>query len=148
MPLLDPHLATRRRLKVGLIVAGALAGALFGVVLTRLGKIVAGAPPATMANYLWNATVFGVMAGILSPLMTWSVLRRVPLWRTIIEPLVWASAAAAAVVVVGVPVLILILPPVGLAIGFVNLERRYRGATLYVVAERADPELPPAERGR
>jgi hypothetical protein len=37
---LDPHFSTRRWLKVGLAVGGAPAGAAFGFVLTRLGKIV------------------------------------------------------------------------------------------------------------
>lgn len=90
MSPLDSHFATRRRLKVGLTLAGIFAGAVFGVVLTRLGKIVAGAPPATLANYLWNAAVFGAVAGIVSPLVAWSGLRRVPLWRTVTEPLLWA----------------------------------------------------------
>lgn len=67
MPLLDPHFATRRHLKVGLVVVGALAGAAFGVALTILGKIVAGAPPATMSNYIWNAAVFGVVMLALPP---------------------------------------------------------------------------------
>ncbi|HEY7236943.1 MAG TPA: hypothetical protein VH539_22475, partial [Gemmatimonadaceae bacterium] len=68
----DPARATRRWLKFGLTVGGAVAGALFGIVLTRLGKIVADAPPATLANYAWNATVFGVLAGVVSPIVSWS----------------------------------------------------------------------------
>jgi prepilin signal peptidase PulO-like enzyme (type II secretory pathway) len=63
--LFDPTLSTRRWLKVGLAVGGAVAGALFGIVLTALGKIVADAPPATLANYAWNATVFGVLAVVV-----------------------------------------------------------------------------------
>jgi hypothetical protein len=125
MTLLRPEYATRRWLKVGLVVAGALAGAVFGVVLTRLGKIVAGAPPADFANYAWNAMVFGGMAAIVSPLVTWSALRRAPLWRTIVEPLGYAIAGGAAAVFFGVTALILILPPVGLAFGFMRLQQRY-----------------------
>ena len=125
MPLLQPEYATRRWLKVGLVVSGALAGAVFGVILTRLGKIVAGAPPADFANYAWNAMVFGVMAAIVSPLVTWSALRRAPLWRTIVEPLSYALAGGAAAVVLGIGSLILILPPVGLAFGFMRLQQRY-----------------------
>ena len=135
MPLLAPEYSTRRWLKVGLIVTGALAGALFGIVLTRLGKIVAGAPPADLRNYLWNAAVFGVMAAIVSPLVTWSVLRRAPLWRTLVEPLGYAIAGGAAAVVLGVPALILIGPPVGLVFGFTRLRQRYPEKGL----------LPPAE---
>jgi len=122
---LEPALSTRRWLKVGLTVGGALAGAAFGIVLTRLGKIIAGAPPATLANYAWNAAVFGIMAGIVSPIVAWTTLRRVPLWRTLVEPLGYALVGGAAAVVVNVPVLILVLPPVGLALGVARLHRRY-----------------------
>jgi len=125
MSLLQPEYSTRRWLKVGLVVAGAFAGAVFGIVMTRIGKIAAGAPPADFANYLWNAVVFGVMAAIVSPLVTWSALRRVPLWRTIVEPLGYAIAGGAAAVVLGIGSLILILPPVGLAFGLMRLQQRY-----------------------
>ena len=121
----ESNSSTRRWLKVGLVVAGALAGAAFGLVLTRLGKIIAGAPPATIANYAWNAAVFGVLAGVVSPLVTWSALRNAPLWRTVAEPLVAAVAGGCLAVVVGIPALILVLPPVGLWLGLVNLRRRY-----------------------
>lgn len=125
MPFLDPYFSTRRRLKLALSLGGALAGAAFGVILTRLGKIAAGAPPATLANYAWNAAVFGVMGGIVSPIVSWSALRRVPLWRTVAEPLAFAVAGGVAAVAVSAPVLILVLPPAGLALGFVSLRRRY-----------------------
>lgn len=125
MPTSDPSRAIRRWLKFGLIAGGALAGAIFGIVLTRLGKIAGGAPPATLSNYAWNAAVFGVMAGVFSPLVTWSTLRRVPLWRTIVEPLGYAIAGGAGAIVVGIPWLVLVLPPVGLVLGFTRLARRY-----------------------
>lgn len=121
----NPALATRRWLKVGLVISGAVAGIIFGIVLTRLGKIVAGAPPATLANYAWNAAVFGVVAGVVSPLIAWSELRRAPLWRTVLEPLGYALAGGAAAVVVGSGALLLALPPLGLALGYVRLHRRY-----------------------
>jgi hypothetical protein len=137
MRLLDPHFSTRRWLKVGLTVSGAVAGAAFGLALTRLGKIVAGAPPATLANYAWNAAVFGVLAGIVSPVVSWSVLRRVPLWRTIIEPLAFAAAGGTVAVILGAPILLLMLPPAGLAFGFLQLQRRYPDP-------HALPSTPPA----
>ena len=125
MRLFNPLFATRRWLKFGLAIGGALAGAAFGVVLTRVGKVVAGAEPATVGEYAWNAAVFAVIAGVVSPIVTWSALRRAPLWRTIVEPLGYAVAGGAAVVVIGVPWLLLVLPPVGLTFGFVRLARRY-----------------------
>jgi len=121
----DPTLATRRWLKLALTVSGALAGAVFGIVLTRLGKIVAGAPPATLANYAWNAIAFGTLAGIVSPIVSWTALRRAPLWRTVAEPLAYAVAGGGVAVILGAPVLLLILPPAGLAIGFSRLARRH-----------------------
>ena len=87
MPLFNPYFSTRRWLKAGLAIGGFFAGALFGIALTRLGKIVTDAPPATLANYAWNAAVFGLVAGVISPMVAWSALRRVPLWRTVLEPL-------------------------------------------------------------
>jgi hypothetical protein len=125
MQLLDPAFATRRRLKAGLIIAGGVAGAVFGVALTKMGKIVSGAPPATLGNYAWNAAVFGIVAAVISPVVAWSELRRVPLWRTIVEPLAAAFAGAVAAIVSGVPLTILVLPPIGLTLGFLNLRRRY-----------------------
>jgi hypothetical protein len=85
----------RARLQIGLMVAGAAAGVMAGAALTMLGKIVAGAPPATAANYVWNMAVFGFLAMVVSPLVTWSALRRAPLWRTVAEPLAGALAGAA-----------------------------------------------------
>src|SRR5690348_11193343 len=112
MPFFDPIYSTRRWLTVGLTVSGMVAGAAFGLVLTRLGKLVAGAPPATIGNYVWNATVFGVLAGIVSPIVSWSALRRVPLWRTVAEPLAYAVAGGTAALVVGSGALLLTLPPI------------------------------------
>ena len=125
MSILDPYFATRRRLKIGLALAGMLAGAGFGVILTRLGKLITDAPPATLDNYLWNAAVFAIVAGVVSPIVSWSALRRVPLWRTIVEPLAFAAAGGSAALILGAPVLLLVLPPAGLTLGFVRLHRRY-----------------------
>lgn len=138
MSIFTKLFTTRRMLQLSLVVAGAASGAVFGVILTRLGKIAAGAPPATLDNYLWNAAVFGVMAGVLSPLITWSTLRRAPLWRTVAEPLVAAVAGGCAAVIVGVPALILLLPPVGLALGLANLKRRYPDPQVEATLERGE----------
>lgn len=128
MPLIDPFFATRRWLKFGLTISGALAGGAFGLVLTRFGKIVSGGPPATLANYAWNAAVFGLLAAVVSPLVSWSALRRVPLWRTVIEPLGYAVAGGVVAVLTGSGLLLVALPPIGLSLGFVQLSRRYRDA--------------------
>lgn len=125
MTLFDRYFAARRRLKVGLVLAGTISGAIFGLALTVFGKLVAGAPPATAANYAWNAAVFGILAGIVSPVVTWSGLRRVPLWRTAAEPLALAIGGGVVSVLAGSGVLFLALPPAGLVIGFLRLSRAY-----------------------
>ena len=139
MPLLDPHFATRRRLKASLAIAGGSAGFVFGVILTRFAKLVASAPPATLGEYMWNGAWFATLAAVVSPVISWSFLRRAPFWRTVVEPLAWAVAAGTAALIVGVPVLILMLPPVGLTLGFLNLRRRY--------PDRPPALVPDAERG-
>ena len=141
MRIFNHPLSTRRLLQLGLVVTGAVAGAVFGVVLTRLGKLATGAPPATIANYVWNAAVFGALAAVVSPLVTWSALRRAPLWRTVTEPLVAAVAGGCVAVVLGVPVLILVLPPLGLGLGFANLRRRYP-ETLAANSLAPGPDMP------
>jgi hypothetical protein len=118
--------AVRLRLQAGLMLAGAIAGALVGAGMTVLGKIVTGAPAATSANYVWNMAAFGLMAAVVSPLVTWSALRRVPLWRTVVEPLAGALVGAGIGVALGSGVAFLLLAPLGLAAAMFRLARRYR----------------------
>jgi hypothetical protein len=123
---LDPARATRRSLTFGLTVSGALAGAVVGMAMTVLGKIVAGAPPADAANYLWNASAFGVIGAILGPKVTWTTLRRVPLWRTVAEPLAGAVLGATIGVLLGSGVVFLLLAPLGATAAVARLGRAYR----------------------
>jgi hypothetical protein len=125
MRLLDPNFATRRWIKAGLALAGFVAGAVLGLVMTRFGKIAADAPPATLANYAWNAMVLGVLGGVIGPVVTWSSLRNAPIWRAFAEPLGLAFVGASAAIMLGVPALILILPPAGIALGVMHLQRRF-----------------------
>lgn len=124
---LDPARYTRRWITVGLTVGGALAGAALGLAFTVLGKIVAGAPPADFANYVWNATTFGVMGAIAAPLVTWSALRAVPLWRAIAEPVAGSVVGAGVGVLLGSGVAFLILTPLGAAAAVARLQYSHRG---------------------
>ena len=125
-PYLKQFFATRQRLKIGLTIAGALGGAIFGAALTVFGKIAFGAPPATIPNYLVNMAWFGFFGLLIGPTVVWTALRRVPLWRTILEPLVAGVIGAALAVVVAVPVLILVLPPIAIAAATIRLAYSHR----------------------
>ena len=66
---------------------GAASGALAGVVLTFLGNLISGSPITPgVITYSWNVGVFAVTGAIFGPPLAWSMLRRVPLWRTLTEP--------------------------------------------------------------
>ena len=121
--------ATRRRLKAGLIIAGGLAGAVGGLALTVLGKIVAGAPAATAANYLWNVAVFGALGAAIAPLITWNEMRRVPLWRAVVEPLAAGLVGAGIGVMLGSGAAFLILAPLGVGAAYWRLARAYPGSS-------------------
>lgn len=131
-------LSTRRWLTIGLTIGGALSGAAFGIVLTRLGKIVTDAPSATLGNYAWNAAVFGLIGGAVSPVVSWATLRRVPLWRTVTEPLGYAVAGGSAAVILGAPLLLLVLPPLGLIVGFARLARRYQASPSLLASRESE----------
>src|ERR1035437_637422 len=130
MPAPNPYLkrffATRRRLKVGLVIAGAVSGAIVGAAITVLGKIVVGAPPATLMNYVINLYWCGLFGAIIGPIVTWSALRRVPLWRTVLEPPVAGVCGAAIGVAVGSPVLFLALVPAAIGVAAAQLGFAYR----------------------
>jgi len=113
--------------------AGALGGAVIGAVLTVFGKIVAGAPPPTRANYVWNMVAFGVIGAVASPLVIWSALRRVPLWRTIAEPLAGAIAGAAIGVLVHSGWAFIILTSVGIGSAILRLNYVHRDKPRYRV---------------
>ena len=125
-PYLKRFFATRQRLKTGLIVAGFVGGAIVGAVITVLGKIVAGAPPATLSNYLINIAWFSAFGAVIGPVVIWTALRRVPLWRTVLEPLVAGITGAAIGVALGSPALFLALIPIGVGAAATRLGFAYR----------------------
>jgi len=119
-------------LRVNLLLAalGAVVGLLASIPITWLGKIVAGAPnPATWANYLWNMQAFGLMGAVFGPVLGWSALRRVPLWRAALEPAAGAVIGALIGSLIGSPVLFLLLAVVGIAGTSWRLNRAYSNST-------------------
>lgn len=122
---------SRRTLRVNVVLAmlGAVCGALAAIPITALGKLIAGAPAASLPNYLWNMGVLAALAAIGSPLLTWSALRRVPLWRAMAEPAVGAVAGGAVAFAIGAPIAFLVLMPVGIGAATWRLHRAYRART-------------------
>ncbi len=127
---LDPARPVRRWITVGLTLGGAVAGAAVGLALTGLGKILAGAPPADAANFVWNASAFGVIGAVVAPLATWSTLRAVPLWRTVVEPLIASLVAAGVGVLLGSGVAFLVLPPAAALAAVARLHFAHRPRAL------------------
>jgi hypothetical protein len=125
----EPARFTRWGITLGLGVGGAVAGAIAGLALTPIGKFVADAPPADLANYLWNAWTLGVVGAVSAPTVIWSALRHVPLWRTIAEPLTGAVVGAGAGALIGSGPAFLLLMPLGAAaaVARLHLSHRSRG---------------------
>jgi hypothetical protein len=79
---------TAWKINAVLVALGAVAGALIAIPLTYVGKLIAGAPAADIANYVWNMRIMAVAGAIFGPPMAWPTMRSAPLWRAFIEPAV------------------------------------------------------------
>jgi len=88
-------------IKLAVCLLSAIAGALVSIPITWLGKVVAAAPPATMANYIWNMWALGLIGAVVGPLVMWSALPRVPLWRAVVQPMVACVLGALAGAMLG-----------------------------------------------
>ncbi|MBP9898234.1 MAG: hypothetical protein KBF28_07680 [Gemmatimonadales bacterium] len=121
-------LTTRATFRINLLLAllGAVVGALAAIPLTWVGKVLSGAPPADLANYLWNMRVFGIMGALFGPMLAWSSLRNVPLWRAALEPTIGALVGAALGMATGSEALFLLGTVAGLALPAWRLNRVYR----------------------
>lgn len=91
-------------------VGGALGGALIGVVLGIAALIFDGVPDKEL-DLLSGIGVISAMSAVvgagygtvLGPLYSWTLLRRVALWRAIIEPAIVAAITVGAVLALLVP---------------------------------------------
>ena len=121
-------LTTRATFRINLLLAllGAVVGALAAIPLTWVGKVLSGAPPADLANYLWNIRAFGIMGAMFGPLLAWSSLRAVPLWRAALEPAIGAVIGAALGMMTGSGGLFVLGTAAGLALPAWRLNRVYR----------------------
>jgi hypothetical protein len=90
---------------------GAVSGALAAVALTFLGNIISGYPiKPGLAVYSWNVRAFAVLGAVFGPPLAWSMLRRVPLWRTLTEPAV-AGVIGAVITMMTAPALFPLIVP-------------------------------------
>ena len=121
-------LTTRATFRINLILAilGGVVGAIAAIPLTWVGKVVSGAPPADLANYLWNIRAFGIMGAMFGPMLAWSSLRNVPLWRAALEPAIGAVVGAALGMMTGSGGLFVLGTATGLALPAWRLNRVYR----------------------
>jgi hypothetical protein len=68
---------------------GAAVGAIAAPILSFLATTVAQASlPAGRVAYFFDPAEFAVIGAIGIPVLAWLVMRRVPLWRAIIEPVI------------------------------------------------------------
>jgi len=77
------------RLKITSALAGlgGMGGAVSGLVLTYLGNVISGYPiTPSVGVYAWNAGIMAGLGAVFGPPLAWTMLRCVPLWRTLAEP--------------------------------------------------------------
>lgn len=80
---------------------------------------------------------FGLMSAVIAPVVTWSALRDVPLWRAVLEPLVDGVAGAALGVIAGSGIAMLLLPPIGIGAAVARLSYSHHDRRLPLGADLA-----------
>jgi hypothetical protein len=82
-------LGTRARVTALLAASGAAVGAVTSVALSFLATVVAQATlPSGHVQYHYGPLEFALVGAIGTPLISWLLMRRVPLWRAVTEPAV------------------------------------------------------------
>ena len=103
---------------------GAASGALAAVVLTFLGNLIF-PTSAGVITYSWNMGVFAVFGAVFGPPLAWSMLRRVPLWRTLTEPAL-GGVIGTVIAMVAVPGLFPLIVPAAIVASAWRLNYVYR----------------------
>jgi hypothetical protein len=127
---------------ISVCLLGGMAGALVSIPITWLGKVVTGAPPATMANYVWNMRAFGIMGAVIGPAVMISALPRVPLWRAVTAPMVACVLGALTGAILGSGYLFLALPVLGITLATWRLNYAWREPRVLIEHHDDLPELP------
>ena len=113
---------------------GLIFGALTAIALTYLGNRIAGAAhPPSVVVYRWNVTVFAIMGAVFSPVLAWSMLRNVPLWRTVAEPAL-VGLASTVLCFVTAPMLFPVVVPGAIVLSAFRLSRAYERAATHASA--------------
>ena len=82
-------LGSRVRVTAFLALSGGAVGALTAIALSFLGTVVANATlPGGHVEYHYGPLAFALAGAIGTPMISWLLMRRVPLWRAITEPAV------------------------------------------------------------
>ena len=82
-------LGPRARVTAFLALSGGAVGALTAIALSFLGTVVANATlPSGHVEYHFGPLGFALAGAIGTPMISWLLMRRVPLWRAIAEPAV------------------------------------------------------------
>ena len=120
---------------------GAASGALAGVVLTFLGNVISGSPITPgVITYSWNVGVFAVFGAVFGPPMAWSMLRRVPLWRTLAEPALGGVIGSVIAMVVA-PALFPVIVPAAIVGSAWRLNRAYKDSSRPAKVESSREEF-------
>ena len=105
---------------------GALGGVVAGVVLPPLISRIVGAFPPTPEVYIRNITIMAGFGAVFGPVLAWSMMRYVPLWRTVLEPAI-AAVAASIVSALVAPSWFAVMVPSAVILAAWRLNRGYRG---------------------
>lgn len=134
------------RLKITstLVGIGALGGAAAGLALTYLGNVISGyhITPG-LGVYAWNMGIMGGLGAVFGPPLAWTLLRRVPLWRTLTEPAL-AGIGGSVVAMLLAPSLFPILVPGAILASAVRLRYAYRDqpeVETPASLEKGDPDV-------
>jgi hypothetical protein len=138
----EPGTGTRLKITGTLTAIGGFCGAGVGVALTYLGNVISGYPISpTLGIYAWNAGVMGAIGAILGPPLAWSLLRSVPLWRTLVEPAA-AGLGATVLAMLFAPPLFPLVVPVAVTCAALRLRWEYRNVETQDQRSESDVAFP------
>lgn len=130
-------------LRVNLLLAllGAVMGALVAIPFTWIGHWVTEAPwPLSIDPFIWNMWTFGIMGALFGPVLAWSALRRVPLWRAALEPALGCLIGGTAGLVFASVPLMYFLALGGSYLAAWRLRRRFGGGEHAALPGQHEPQ--------